>query len=707
MPRQLPVLDSNIALRGPGANSLNVRRLEGADSFGIFIVSEIKSVSISGMTLTDGNTDFGGGILNFRGVLKVADVAFRNNVSTDGGGGIYNFRGDLAVENGDFTGNSSSFGGAIINYEGIAAVAGSEFRGNNASNSGGAVLNFNGSLGLTNSTFSNNFATGGGALNNFSGDSTVANCDFNSNGANNGGALYNNVGGTFDLSQSTLRGNSASREGGGMTNNRGTLSIAGTTFIDNRSTGGGRGQDLTIGGGGLYNDEGTVSMTSCTVIGNNAKGNGGGVHNLNGQVSIASSTVSGNSASEFAGGGLYNRGGSLAVALSTVRGNSSFDAGGGIFNENGPLTMTDSTVSANVCARDGGGGLFINTIDDSSGMASTIANSTFSGNRANASEGGGIFNFGGQLNIESSTIAFNSAPAGNGGGLASYGFDDTRTQLSNTLVAGNVGNDVDFVREDFNSLASSGYNLIGRGNATGNFVAAGDQSGVADPKLNALADNGGPTQTHALLAGSPAIDKGNTTSTLDQRGQTRPFDDPGVAAAAGGNQSDIGAFESQVVTSAQTINFGVSIAPKAPRTKDVLTATPVIADGGSVSYTYAWSVNGTVKQSGARNTFDLSMAGQGDKNDRVSVVVNATRGAGGAGGDAQSGTATNFVDVVNSAPVASNSSARGNAGADIDVAIRGTDDDNDAPDLQERGRPGQRHRPVRDRCQRANHIRLP
>jgi hypothetical protein len=56
-----------------------------------------------------------------------------------------------------------------------------------------------------------------------------------------------------------------------------------------------------------------------------------------------------------------------------------------------------------------------------------------------------------------------------------------------------------------NTFVSNGYNLIGNGNATGAFNQTGDQVGVTDPKLDPLADNGGPTQTHALLSGSPAI----------------------------------------------------------------------------------------------------------------------------------------------------------------------------------------------------------
>ena len=70
---------------------------------------------------------------------------------------------------------------------------------------------------------------------------------------------------------------------------------------------------------------------------------------------------------------------------------------------------------------------------------------------------------------------------------------------------------------------------------------------MSNPKLGALANNGGPTQTHALLAGSPAIDKGKSDLATDQRGEVRPFNDPSIAPATGGDNSDIGSFEAQSV----------------------------------------------------------------------------------------------------------------------------------------------------------------
>ena len=132
-----------------------------------------------------------------------------------------------------------------------------------------------------------------------------------------------------------------------------------------------------------------------------------------------------------------------------------------------------------------------------------------------------------------------------GSGAASVGSAITRTEVLSTIISANPGTDVD-VGQPNNTFVSKGYNLIGTGNATGAFNQTGDQVGVTDPRLGPLADNGGPTHTHALLTdspASPAIDAipqetngCGTTFTEDQRGVSRPQ----------GSACDIGAYEFEV-----------------------------------------------------------------------------------------------------------------------------------------------------------------
>jgi hypothetical protein len=216
--------------------------------------------------------------------------------------------------------------------------------------------------------------------------------------------------------------------------------------------------------------------------------------------------------------------------------------GGGILND-GTLTVSGSTISGNRAGNEGGGVYSANSL---SGPTTTITNSTISGNTA-TSRGGGVFNGDGLTVIEDSTITKNTAPSGSGSGVASFGGERNRTEVLSTIISDNTNTDVDFTTSGANTFVSKGYNLIGDGNATGAFNQSSDQTNVNAPKLGALAGNGGPTETHALLAGSPAIDKGNSDLASDQRGKKRPFDDPGIAPATDGDNSDIGSFEAQSV----------------------------------------------------------------------------------------------------------------------------------------------------------------
>ena len=189
---------------------------------------------------------------------------------------------------------------------------------------------------------------------------------------------------------------------------------------------------------------------------------------------------------------------------STISGNSAKDSGGGIYNSYGDLTVTSSTINGN--SADSGGGIFSTT--ELSEIRTSITGSTISGNSATTT-GGGLFNFNGLTVIEFSTITGNQAPAGAGSGVASYGDSYTRTRVRSSIIAGNQNSDVNFVFDNTNSFQSNGYNLIGTGNALGRFNQSGDQTGVTNPLLGPLADNAGPTKTHKLLTGSPAIDAGN------------------------------------------------------------------------------------------------------------------------------------------------------------------------------------------------------
>jgi hypothetical protein len=194
--------------------------------------------------------------------------------------------------------------------------------------------------------------------------------------------------------------------------------------------------------------------------------------------------------------------------------------GGGIFN-NGTLTVTNATISGN--SAHGGGGGILNTGE---GTASVV-NSTISGNFASA-EGGGISNEG-TLTMTNCTLSGNISDEQQGSAVATVA--GRTTMLSSTLIDGDCQG----------PLTSNGYNIESPGNTCG-FDQTGDQSGVTAEQLNLgeLADNGGLTMTHALGAGSEAIDKipaEDCEVDTDQRGQPRPETD--------GDACDVGAFEVQ------------------------------------------------------------------------------------------------------------------------------------------------------------------
>jgi hypothetical protein len=262
---------------------------------------------------------------------------------------------------------------------------------------------------------------------------------------------------------------------------------------------------------------------------------GGGVNRVvtvssaSARVGLANLTIR-NGFGATGGGGIFNRG-TLTVTNSTVSGNAARGMpgkGGGILNL-GTLTVTNSTVTGNsVSGAFGagwGGGI------ENQGTAA-VNNSTVSGNSATAG-GGGIFNLQGSVTINNSTVSGNSVHfAGDGGGIAGT------VTLQNSIVASNSGGNCK------SGVVSNGYNLSSDG--TCNFHNTGDLNNT-DPKLGPLQNNGGPTQTEALLPGSPAIDAGNPSGctdgsghllTTDQRGMPRPdHEDTGGC--------DMGAYERQ------------------------------------------------------------------------------------------------------------------------------------------------------------------
>ncbi|MEQ1862707.1 MAG: choice-of-anchor Q domain-containing protein [Chthoniobacteraceae bacterium] len=206
-------------------------------------------------------------------------------------------------------------------------------------------------------------------------------------------------------------------------------------------------------------------------------------------------------------------------------------ANGGAIANAGTITLTRCTLTGNHADAGDGGGIF------NSGTA-TLTQCTLSGNFAGVFGGvfgGGICTSSGLTVLTHSTLSGNTAPAGNGSGVASFGNANTETVVQNCIISGNTNSSVDVPTDTgtINSFTSLGHNLIGPSTTTTAFNATGDINNNT-PQLAALAENGGPTQTLALLPTSPARGAAavlDPAITSDQRG----FPIAGLP--------DIGAFE--------------------------------------------------------------------------------------------------------------------------------------------------------------------
>ena len=279
----------------------------------------------------------------------------------------------------------------------------------------------------------------------------------------------------------------------------------------------------------------TVSMNDLVVADGAAAPQGGGILNL-GTLNLDRVVVRDNTENsagpanfEFGGGGIYTGGGAtLNLTDSTVANNSSLNQpAGGIYGFFGStINITRSTVSGNV-GGDVAGGL------RSLGNA-TILNSTFSGNTSTAWHGGGIFHTDGQLTVTNSTFSGNIAPPGTASGIlvATFGAP-ANAALTNNVLEGFGGAFACAIEGGAAAtITSGGSNVISDGSCNPNGTT--DQAST-DALLGILADNGGPTLTHALGVGSPAVDTATAVAcpATDQRGVARPQ----------GAGCDVGAFE--------------------------------------------------------------------------------------------------------------------------------------------------------------------
>lgn len=251
--------------------------------------------------------------------------------------------------------------------------------------------------------------------------------------------------------------------------------------------------------GGLVQNLGTLTLTNCALEGGRANAGGAIWSGAGGSLTMDRCTVTGGEAlalgiTNAEGGGLQLNSSTTTITNSTIAGNWSAGSGGGINANGGTLTLTNVTLSGNVAT--GASAL------ESVNMAVTLRHVTVTNN------------------------------TGFGGALRHYSFDgSTKVTFVNSVVAGNT----------FGGCSSNGANLVSQGGNVDSdgscaFTLGTDRAN-ADTRLGPLADNGGSTDTHALLSGSAALDAGTSAgcTATDERGTTRP---KGAACDSGSFESD-------------------------------------------------------------------------------------------------------------------------------------------------------------------------
>jgi hypothetical protein len=325
---------------------------------------------------------------------------------------------------------------------------------------------------------------------------------------------------------------------------------------------------ITVSGGaapqgaGIRNGTGSLALTLVVVADNQAK-------------------IEGGAKPEVEGGGVFSEG-RLAVRESVIRDNVaaavagttlSSAAGAGIAAR-GPLAVDRSTISGNEARAAGEGGKHSDALGGGlhvTGVPATVELSTISGNSVRAetsltdeARGGGLQGAG--LTLSGSTVAGNSIFSIGGATGANIALDGMAL-IRDTIIAEPLGDDGSCGAPE----GSGGFNLDEDGSCE--FTKSSDLVNVVAGLDPVLRDNGGPTPTHALLAGSIAIDRGNAFgASSDQRRLTRPSDFAAVSNKEGGDGSDIGAFELQVPTVPDPPPVQVSESPadrRAPNTRIV------------------------------------------------------------------------------------------------------------------------------------------
>lgn len=469
--------------------------------------------------------------------LTVHDCTFTDNRSYVGSGSnsygaaIYHYQADASIDNCIFTDNIADYwGGAIYSQGTDLVISRCTFTGNTSLDGNGGAIYFEGysanDLDMSDCTFNKNSARydcyGGAIYIDAAGSITAANCRFFANLGYYGGVIYENSSAPMTLTDCGFADNLASYGGAIYNYNGGDLTLTNCGFHRNFSA---------YEYGAIYHSSGIFIATDCAFTGNRSYWYGGAVYLNDGDATMDHCVFRANENISYEGGALDIRGNnSTKIIIDCQFSDNISDEAGAIYASHaGTMTIDRCCFVNNTSRSDAGGALML--YNTSATTTWTIRNSTFSGNRSllgyNAG-GGAIYwdgnNAGTTLALDSCTIVNNSAFE-YGGGLYRRNAGAGLT-ITNCIIANNTASfgDPDVHNASTTNFTSGGYNLIGNGDTSVGWIGS-DQVGTPispiDPLLSPIANNGGPTLTHAPLTNSLALNAGSTALTVDQRNTAR------------------------------------------------------------------------------------------------------------------------------------------------------------------------------------------
>ena len=523
----------SLTIQGTGAEStiLQAAAAQELATSRVISVTEGVTITISGVTVRYGAVSgttypeaYGGGIFS-HGALTLSQSAIVSNTATYGGGLYTDVDGIINIDDTTFSDNTCSAtygcaGGIHSNQVVSLNVSNSTF----LRNTGSSIYIFDSTaLHVSDSAFISNKSNGtyiqGNGIKISVTTATVTASAFQSNQGNGIDIINDSIatvtGSIFQFNQ---------RSGIGMSGES-TATVTGCIFQSNITP-------YSGGGINVYSFS-NLTLSDSTFEGNQAGDKGGGIiSNVHNNLVISNVSFVGNRANY--GAGIYNNNsGEISISDVTFAGNIADINGGGFYNSDDSTAVLTSTTFYSNSASSYGGGIY-----NYYGSQLDISNSTINGNTAGIS-GAGIHNFQvATLTVTHVTIAGNSAEL-NGGGISNEFF--SVLNLAGTIIAGSLsgGDCFNETGSEYGTVFDLGYNIVEDGSCI-----LDPTSFAAGPLLGPLQDNGGGTETQALLEGSPAIDAIPPIScavTEDQRGLDRPQ----------GAGCDIGAYELESEPTAQ------------------------------------------------------------------------------------------------------------------------------------------------------------